>query len=352
MKTKFILFLLLFFSATIFAQEVKRVAILETVDKENKVSYANKLILRASLSKAITQTEGYEAYDRTDVDAIMSEQDFQRTGMVSNDQIKRLGEMTGANYILVAEAAQLDDKKTMFITAKLLDVETARTIMTDYVMMGTTADAIQEGCTILSEKLFSNTTKSTPSKVAANTSVSQIPQMSANIGNGETFVINSKSTQKMFGVKKYTYNGNQMDEKAFVQFLFRNNTKVYADYVKSKRLIPAGWWTMGAGIVSMVAIGTGCMCARDEYYTSSYGYGYWYTSNEAITAGISFISIGAVATVASIPVICVGHAKRKNVINSLNKDSYIANNNSETTQPSVNLSLQANQNGIGLALNF
>ena len=351
MKTKFILFFLLFFSATIFAQEVKRVAILETVDKENKVSYANKLILRASLSKAITQTEGYEAYDRTDVDAIMSEQDFQRTGMVSNDQIKRLGEMTGANYILVAEAAQLDDKKTMFITAKLLDVETARTIMTDYVMMGTTADAIQEGCTILSEKLFSNTTKSTPSKVAANTSVSQIPQMSANIGNGETFVINSKSTQKMFGVKKYTYNGNQMDEKAFVQFLYRNNTKIYADYVKSKKLISAGWWTMGAGIVSMLTIGTGCMCARDEWKYSEYG-SYYRRSEEALAAGISFISIGAVATVASIPVICVGHAKRKNVINSLNKDSYIANNNSEITQPSVNLSLQANQNGIGLALNF
>ena len=239
----------------------------------------------------------------------------------------------------------------MFITAKLLDVETARTIMTDYVMMGTTADAIQEGCTVLSEKLFSNTTKSTPSKIAANTSVSQIPQMSANIGNGETFVINSKSTQKMFGVKKYSYNGNQMDEKAFVQFLFRNNTKVYADYVKSKRLISAGWWTMGAGIVSMLTMGTGFVCANDEWRSTSYG-GYYRTSEEAITAGIAFLSIGAVATVASIPVICVGHAKRKNVINSLNKDSYIANNNSETTQPSVNLSVQASQNGIGLALNF
>lgn len=340
MKTKFILFFLLFFSATIFAQEVKRVAILETVDKENKVSYANKLILRASLSKAITQTEGYEAYDRTDVDAIMSEQDFQRTGMVSNDQIKRLGEMTGANYILVAEAAQLDDKKTMFITAKLLDVETARTIMTDYVMMGTTADAIQEGCTILSEKLFSNTTKSTPSKVAANTSVSQIPQMSANIGNGETFVINSKSTQKMFGVKKYTYNGNQMDEKQFVQFLYRNNTKIYADYVKSKKLISAGWWTMGAGVVSTIVLGVGCLCVSD------------YTSEEAYIAGWTFLSVGIAATIASIPIVSVGYAKKKKVTYSLNKDSYIANNNSEITQPSVNLSLQANQNGIGLALNF
>ena len=205
MKTKFILFLLLF-SAAMFAQEVKRVAILETVDKENKVSYANKLILRASLSKAITQTEGYEAYDRTDVDAIMSEQDFQRTGMVSNDQIKRLGEMTGANYILVAEAVQVDNQN-MFITAKLLDVETARTIMTDNVMMGTTAEDIQAGCKTLSEKLFSNTptnktsTSKTSSKVASKASATQIPEMSNVEIETEMLVINSKSDQKLLGAK-------------------------------------------------------------------------------------------------------------------------------------------------------
>lgn len=351
MKTKFILFLLLF-STAMFAQEVKRVAILETVDKENKISYANKLILRASLSKAITQTEGYEAYDRTDVDAIMSEQDFQRTGMVSNDQIKRLGEMTGANYILVAEAVKVD-YQNMFITAKLLDVETARTIMTDNVMMGTTADEIQEGCRTLSEKLFGNTpTSKTSSKVAVKASATQIPEMDANMKGEEKLVINSKSTQKMFGVKKYSYGGNQMDEKQFIQFLYRNNTKIYADYVKSKRLISAGWWTMGAGLVSMLGLGVGLMFVEEEYYDDYYG-GYRYDTNwEAYDAGISFISIGAAATVASIPILGVGYAKKKKVAYSLNNDLYVANNHSATNKPAVNLSVQASQNGIGLALNF
>ena len=55
MKTKTILFILLLISGMMSAQ-VKRVAILETVDKENKIQYANKLILRANLSKAITNT--------------------------------------------------------------------------------------------------------------------------------------------------------------------------------------------------------------------------------------------------------------------------------------------------------
>ena len=342
MKTKFILFLLLF-STAMFAQEVKRVAILETVDKENKISYANKLILRASLSKAITLTEGYEAYDRTDVDAIMSEQDFQRTGMVSNDQIKRLGEMTGANYILVAEAVQVD-YKNMFITAKLLDVETARTIMTDNVMMGTTADEIQAGCKTLSEKLFSNTpTNKTSSKVAVIASTSQIPEMDAKMKGEEKLVINSKSTQKMFGVKKYSYGGNQMDEKQFVQFLYRNNTKIYADYVKSKRLISAGWWTMGAGVVSMIGIGVGCFIDGVTSY---------YYKPGAEGAGIAFMTIGGAAIASSIPILGVGYKKKKNVAYSLNNDLYVANNPSTTSKYAVNLSVQSSQNGIGLALNF
>ena len=197
MKTKTILFILLLISGMMSAQDVKRVAILETVDKENKVSYANKLILRANLSKAITNTAGYEAYDRTDIDAIMGEQNFQRTGMVSNEQIKRLGEMTGANYILVAEAVVVD-AKTMFITAKLLDVETARTILTDNLIMGTTTDEIQEGCVTLAKRLFheENSKVAHNRKVVTSTSMKQMaePDLITNV-----LERHSKSEQKLMG---------------------------------------------------------------------------------------------------------------------------------------------------------
>lgn len=133
--------------------QVQKVAILETVDKEGNISYAIKLMLRSNLSKAITNAPGYEAYDRTDMDAIMGEQNFQRTGMVSDDQIKRLGEMTGAAYILVAEAVKVDDQN-MFITAKILNVETAKTEVTDNALMGVSASDIQHGCESLANKLL------------------------------------------------------------------------------------------------------------------------------------------------------------------------------------------------------
>ena len=105
------------------AQNIKKVAILETVDKKGNVPYGVKLQVRSSLTYAISRTVGYEGYDRVDVSSITGEQNFQRTGMVSDTQIKKLGEMTGAQYVLIAEAA-LYDEQNIIITAKVLDVET------------------------------------------------------------------------------------------------------------------------------------------------------------------------------------------------------------------------------------
>ena len=167
--------LLIFFLAisTVFGfADVVKVAILEPVDRDGSVAYAHKLMLRSNLAKAIANTPGYEAYDRADMDAIMSEQNFQRTGMVSDDQIKRLGEMTGASFILVSEAVKVDESN-MFITAKILNVETARVDRTDNVLMGASAADIQNGCISLAQKLLGisspapvapkNETKSKPS---------------------------------------------------------------------------------------------------------------------------------------------------------------------------------------------
>lgn len=324
MKTKTLLFILLLFSAMVSAQ-VKRVAILETVDRENKVSYANKLILRANLSKAITQTSGYEAYDRTDIDAIMGEQNFQRTGLVSNDQIKRLGEMTGANYILVAEAVVVD-ARNMFITAKLLDVETARTIMTDNVMMGTSADAIQEGCMVLAKKLFHEEVKKEVILVTDNDEA-KVETLSFE----DKLVRYSLHEQKWMGVKKYSYGNTQMDEIAFRRFLQNNNREVYLKYMKSNQMIYAGWGTFGGGTLLWVT-GT-IICCEAHDWGIVYG------------LGIPMCTIGGSATIASVPLLCVGYTRQKKAIRMFNEQNSVQ-------EPTLSLNLQASQNGVGLALSF
>lgn len=132
---------------------IKKVAILETVDKEDVVSYGVKLMVRSKLAYAITNTPGYESYDRVDVGSILGEHEFQRTGLVSDRDIKRLGEMTGADYILVAEVAYLNDSY-IFLSAKILNVETARVVQTADIQTQATVEALEQNCKILSRRLL------------------------------------------------------------------------------------------------------------------------------------------------------------------------------------------------------
>ncbi len=127
-----------------FAQDdVKRVAILETVDKLNTVSYMMRLMFRSNLTTAITNTVGYEGYDRVDLAQITGEQNFQRTGLVSDADIKKIGEFTGAKYVLIAEATV--DGEDLFITAKIIDVETARVVRNSNQLMKTSSAEMEAG---------------------------------------------------------------------------------------------------------------------------------------------------------------------------------------------------------------
>lgn len=154
----FLLLIALVIMTSVFGQslqnvQTKTIAILETVDKEEIVPYGVKLMVRSKLSDVITATSGYEAYDRVDIASIMNEQEFQRTGLVSDSQIKRLGEMTGADYILVAEVAQLDYSH-IIIVAKILNVETAQVDKTSNIQTETDVEAMDEACRELAARLL------------------------------------------------------------------------------------------------------------------------------------------------------------------------------------------------------
>ena len=314
MKTKFILFFLLFFSATIFAQEVKRVAILETVDKEDQVAYAYEALLRRNLSKAITNISGYEVYDRTDIDAIMSEQSFQRTGLVSNDQIKRLGEMTGASYILVAEVAMA--KEDVLIFAKLLDVETARIIIDD--LETTTLDNIQGACEKLAKRMFHEEVKE-----------------EVKIDTNFELIRHTAQERRLLGAEKYSYGTTQMDEKAFRLFMQQNNRQAYLRYMQGEQRIDAGWVMLIGGLIFSAS---GGVCIDYGSYNRNL------YSHEVYVTGWIFSGIGIFSGLTSIPLLSIGYTRQKNAIKMFNEQN--------GKQPTVTFNLQASQNGIGLALNF
>lgn len=148
--------------ATAFGQ-LKTVAV-GLVDKNGNIDYEIKLKLRTSLTKAISQKQGYSAVDRDDISSILSEQQFQQSGLVDSETIKRLGAMTGAKLILRAEALKTNDKD-IYVVVKLLDVETARIRMTEDITLS--ISNIESGCNDLANKVLgiSNSAANKPVKL-------------------------------------------------------------------------------------------------------------------------------------------------------------------------------------------
>ncbi len=119
-----LLAMLLFFRATSHSQD-KKVAILECVDKVGDVKYGHRMMLRTNLTNAINKTQGYQAIARLNLSSIIDEQKFQRSGYVSDQQIKKIGELNGATHLLIAEVANYSSTEVV-VNAQLINVETGQ----------------------------------------------------------------------------------------------------------------------------------------------------------------------------------------------------------------------------------
>ena len=301
MKKVFLLTCLLLSAFMTFAQ-TKKVAILEVVDREGKLSYGNKMMLRSNLARAITNTVGYEAYDRTDMDAIMSEHDFQRTGLVSEDQIKQLGKMTGVELILVAEAA-LVGNNSMFVSAKILNVETAKVEMMDNISMGLEAMAMQQGCTTLANRMF------------------------------------SKSDKNQSNMEQRRNQYTPMSNKEYEWFLFNNCPQAYRLHRSGKQMITAGWVLLSAGVA--MAAGGCVLLAMAGNYSGQYD-----AYSRVSGGGISLLTIGAVVGgVGGGTLLGIGYKKR-------NKAYDMYNNQCASSATPLTFNLTAGPNGLGIAMNF
>lgn len=309
MKKLFLFLLTVVLSVSALAQ-TRKVAILETVDRQNQITYGVKLMLRSYLAEAITNSKGYEAYVRTeDIRAIIDEQEFQRTGYVSDEEIKKIGQMTGVQYILVVEASKIDDQN-LFVSAKILNVETARMEMTSNLMVQSDAQSLQQGAKDLASRLLKE--DSTPAVV-------------------------SKSFVSPGYIERVTYNdykiGDQwMNRKEYYNFIINNKNCIpaYQQFQTGKILSKAGWWVMGAGGV-IAFVGGMCFIGED-----------WET-----TAGLVLAPMGAGVFVLGGSFVWAGYSKMNNAYKRYNE------NCSPDKKPSyVSFNLQSSANGLGLAIHF
>ena len=164
---KLLLFAVLLMIPTVFYGQgtEKKIAILEIVDRDENVSQGMKLMLRGRLTAAVTATPEYVGLDRVDMDAVLAEHNFQRSGMVAEKYIKQLGEAMGADYVMIEERAWFNSYKTeLVISVKLIDVESFQVVKTAMVNTPVSSASVDENCRTLTRKLLkpSNSFQQTP----------------------------------------------------------------------------------------------------------------------------------------------------------------------------------------------
>lgn len=136
----------------------KKVAVWEVQAESDNISPMNKLQIQGAMEKAIASAAGYEAYNRNALETIMAEQNFQRGGNVSDNQIREIGKMAGVDYILLLKTAK--EGNELFVTANILDIETGKYGESDNELMESTGKSIQDGCSRLASRLFNTSMNS------------------------------------------------------------------------------------------------------------------------------------------------------------------------------------------------
>ena len=171
---KIALLFCIFLSLQALAQD-KKVAMIETIGINPEISSMVKNMVRGELTKSISLQPGFSAFTRLDIDQMINEMNFQQSGMVSDDQIAKLGEMSGADYICISKVSKNDE--SYYIEAYLINIVTGQieNPATDFVESGGIS-AVNESCQKIAKELVGAdfTTEDTPRKDIAYISIFQV----------------------------------------------------------------------------------------------------------------------------------------------------------------------------------
>lgn len=182
----------------------RKIALLEPRAGDGTVvSGMEKAMIRGELRKAIVEVDGYDAVTRSDIDQLMKEQDFQRTGNVRDDDIHRMGQMAGADYLCVSI---LNKSLTgYYIEAYFIDVETGHisnpSSQYGEVINGQMINLLAV-CQLLANELIRD------AKVREKMKEPIVETFDQNTWGWTTFTHNSNSAQIASGQLRLINNGN------------------------------------------------------------------------------------------------------------------------------------------------
>lgn len=206
---KLLILLLSALSLTTLAQE-KQVAILESIAMTKEVSTMHRSMVRGEMVKAIGRQSGYAAFTRTDIDQIMSEHNFQQSGMVDDVTRKRIGAMQGVDYVCVTKITK--EGNNYYLEANLVNIETGKISnpATQYgELEGESLSNMLAACEklateLVGKKVQTTTTISTaPANIDAQTDNPSSPKLTAKQKQQSPDYLDIDMTDELFAVSEY-----------------------------------------------------------------------------------------------------------------------------------------------------
>jgi len=134
--------------------------------------------------------------------------------------------------------------------------------------------------------------------------------------------------------RNYIYNNEVMRGKAYEEFLRTNCTAAYMQYRSGRNVTIAGWTMLGGGLAMEAGVVIGLIVTGQTGQLHS----------SSVNAGTICYLAGGAIFVASIPTLLVGYSRQHKSADTFNLVC--------RPQPTAYWSVQADENGLGLALHF
>jgi TolB-like protein len=114
--------------------EEARVLVMDFTDLGKKFTYLGTYI-SDKLSEELSQTENITLVNRADIELIMDELSFQRSGMVTEADTIKIGEFSGANILITGTITDLGNE--IDVSAEITHLTTSEAVPVSYRMMKT-----------------------------------------------------------------------------------------------------------------------------------------------------------------------------------------------------------------------
>jgi len=184
------LIILCIISISLSAQDDKRVAVF---NPDGDISDGIRSIVREEISNAIVNTPLYTVVERTMIEKVLAEAQFQSKGLVDDSQISELGKMMGADLVCYGSVVPLGNN--YYISLKMVDVTTAKVILQS---TGSTKQGTDDLILVsqqIANKLIKNNNY-TPQQVVNTTPTQQKTTVKEETSQGDILLIAIRPDEK------------------------------------------------------------------------------------------------------------------------------------------------------------